>query len=219
MAGNFNTGEHCILRGIIYNKVWIVQSMIVIEDNKERTVLLLLPGSQCVIPQEYREWGKTGKANINRWQISKKNPLLLQEYLWQRNRVLFFLEPNKYYAICLFWVHDTDKFSGYYINYQLPFIRTELGFDTLDLELDIDIDENYHWQWKDVDDYQKGISEGVIKEEWVRGIEQSKEEILMKINNHSNPMDGSWINWRPDPNWEPPKLPPNWQKFYERTGT
>jgi protein associated with RNAse G/E len=213
MTGYFNTGEHCILRGIIDNKVWIVQSMIVVEDNKERTVLLLLPGSQCVIPQEYRDWGKTEKANINRWEISKKTPLLLQEYLWQRNRILFFLEPNKYYAICLFWVHDTNIFSGYYINYQLPFARTELGFDTFDLELDIDIDENYQWQWKDVDDYQEGISEGVIKEEWVKGIEQSKEEIFIKINNHSSPMDGSWINWRPDPNWKLPKLPPNWQKI------
>jgi protein associated with RNAse G/E len=209
----YNAGDHCVLRGIVYKKVWIVQSMIVVEDNENRTALLLLPGSQCAIPQEYREWGNSGKKDrIKRWQLSKKSPLSLEEHIWQRNRILFFLEPSKYYAICLFWQHESNKFNCYYINYQLPYTRTKLGFDTLDLDLDIVINEKYEWKWKDIDDYQTGIMEGAIKEEWVRGIEQSKEEVFLKINNHTDPMDGSWINWIPDPNWMLPKLPPDWQK-------
>ncbi len=210
----YREGEHCILRGIVYGKVWIVQSMIVVEDNKDRTTLLLLPGSQCAIPNEYRDWRETGtKDSLHRWQISKKTPLLLGEYEWIRNRILFFLEPNKYYAICIFWDHESNVFSNYYINFQLPYKRTKLGFDTLDLDLDIVINKEYEWKWKDVDDYQEGIKEGAIKEEWVKGIEESKHEVITRINNHSHPMDGSWINWKPNPSWNLPKLPNDWENI------
>jgi protein associated with RNAse G/E len=113
----------------------------------------------------------------------------------------------------LFWHHESNKFSNYYVNIQLPFTRTALGFDTLDLDLDIVVSENYEWKWKDVDEYQAGITDGGIKTEWVRGIENSKEEVLTRINNHSYPIDGSWINWRPDPLWSLPKLPDKWENI------
>jgi len=180
----------------------------------ESTTLLLIPGSQCAIPKAYRDWRETGnKENISRWQISRNTPLVLEEHEWIRNRILFFLEPNKYYAICMFWHHASNKFSNYYINFQLPYSRTALGFDTLDLDLDIVVSENYEWKWKDVDEYQAGIKDGGINDEWVRGIENSKEEVLTRINNHSYPIDGSWINWRPDPLWSLPKLPDKWENI------
>jgi hypothetical protein len=27
------------------------------------------------------------------------------------------------------------------------------------------------------------------------------------------PFDGSWQDWKPDPNWQPPRLPGNWDKI------
>jgi protein associated with RNAse G/E len=211
---HFKSGEHCVLRGIVNNQVWIVQSMIVVQDNDKESVLLLLPGSQCAFPKEYREWRDTGrKKHINRWQVAKKNPLILEEFIWQRNRILFFIEPEKFYSICMFWHHESDAFNCYYVNFQLPYKRSRLGFETLDLDLDIVIDENYEWKWKDVDEYQAGIREGGIKDDWVRGIEQSKEEVLGIITKRSSPLDGSWLQWRPDPTWELPKLPKGWEKI------
>jgi hypothetical protein len=64
-----------------------------------------------------------------------------------------------------------------------------------------------------VDEYEAGIREGGIGEEWVKGIEASKPEVLERIRRRAYPFDGSWLSWRPDPGWEPPSLPVGWQEL------
>jgi protein associated with RNAse G/E len=79
------------------------------------------------------------------------------------------------------------------------------------LDLDIVIDPQYNWQWKDEDEYQDGIREGGIQEEWVKGIEQSTADVFDRISKRRYPLDDSWLQWRPDPTWVSPKLPERWQ--------
>ena len=132
-------------------------------------------------------------------------------FTWRTNRILTFLEPEKYYSCSLFWDHATDQFGCYYINYELSYRRSHCGFDTLDLDLDLVIDPEYHWKWKDEDDYRAGIREGSIRDEWVTGIEKSQEEVFDRINKHRYPLDGSWLHWQPVSTWLPPMLPEKWQ--------
>ena len=79
------------------------------------------------------------------------------------------------------------------------------------MDLDIVIDQEYHWKWKDEDDYQVGIREGGIQDEWIKGIERSHEEVFDRINKHRYPLDGSWLQWQPISIWLPPELPEKWQ--------
>ena len=203
-------GENSVLRGIVNNKIWIAQSVIVVKDTQKETILLLQPGAQCAIPDKYWRW-KRDASHETRWQMSKRDQIILQDYIWQTNRILMFLEPDKYYSCMLFWDHESDKFNCYYINFQLPYRRSQCGFDTLDLDLDIVIEQDYKWKWKDEDEYQEGSKEGEIKEEWVNRIEQSKSEVFDRILKRSYPLDGSWLKWRPDPNWIASKLPNGWE--------
>ncbi|MGE5777292.1 MAG: DUF402 domain-containing protein, partial [Chloroflexota bacterium] len=106
-----------------------------------------------------------------------------------------------------------NRFTGYYINFQLPFQRSKAGFDTLDLELDIVIKPTYEWLWKDIDGYREGIERGIIRKEWAQEIETAKQEVLEKIEKRLYPFDGAWLSWIPDPNWQPPALPENWDKI------
>jgi protein associated with RNAse G/E len=204
-------GERCAMRGIVNRQVWLVQSVIVVKDAPEETVLLLLPGAQCAYPEGYAHWRKNDGYAYTRWQEARRNPLVLKEFPWETNRILIFLEPKKYYSCFLFWDQARDKFICYYINFQLPYRRSHCGFDTLDLDLDIVIDPQYNWKWKDEDEYQAGIEEGGIKEEWVRGIEASKAEVIERINERRYPLDGSWNSWQPHPEWAPPRLPEGWR--------
>jgi hypothetical protein len=55
------------------------------------------------------------------------------------------------------WHQATDRFQGYYFDFQLPFTRTSIGFDTFDLELDIVIDPQFNWVWKDESDYHQDL--------------------------------------------------------------
>jgi protein associated with RNAse G/E len=205
-------GETCVLRGIVNHQVWLAQSVTVVKDQPGETVLLLTPGAQCAFPEGYWRWRKNKDfSHGSRWQEAKSERIALREFTWQTNRILIFLEPEKYYSCFLFWDHAADQFTCYYINFQLPYRRSPCGFDTLDLDLDIVINPQGEWHWKDVDDYQQGIAEGGILPEWVAGIEQAQPEVFDRINQHRYPLDDSWLAWRPDPVWVAPTLPENWK--------
>lgn len=205
-------GESCALRGIVNGQVWLTQSVIVVRDEPDETVLLLLPGAECAYPEGYWHWKRDrDRAQGTRWQEARKDEITLRQFAWERNRILIFLEPEKYYSCYLFWDHQADQFSCYYINFQLPFRRSHCGFDTLDLDLDIVIDPQYNWEWKDIEDYRDGIREGGIRDEWVKGIEQAQADVFDRIDTRGYPLDGSWLAWRPDPTWAPPGFPERWQ--------
>lgn len=110
------------------------------------------------------------------------------------------------------WQTDKNHFLCYYINFQLPFRRNEIGFDTLDLELDIVIEPTYEWHWKDADDYPRGIECGILRKEWTQRIDAAKPEIFDWIEKRQYPFDGAWLDWMPDKSWSPPKLPENRDK-------
>jgi len=200
------------LRGVVNNQVWLAESVIVVKDQPEETVLLLVPGAQCAFPEGYWRW-RINKdfSQGTRWQEARRDPIALREFGWERNRVLIFLEPEKFYSCYLFWDHASGQFNCYYINFQLPFHRSHCGFDTLDLDLDIVIDPQFRWEWKDEDEYQAGIRDGGIQDEWVKGIEKSQQEVFDRIARRSYPLDGSWLQWRPLPTWLPPQLLARWQ--------
>jgi protein associated with RNAse G/E len=210
----YKPGDNCVLRGIVHDQVWLVQSVIIVSDTIDNSILLLLPGAQCAIPKEYWRWRESGnKESVERWKVARRNPLILEEFIWQKNRVLYILESGKYYSFDIFWDHESDRFNCYYVNFQTPYQRSHCGFDTLDLDLDIVIDEDNNWKWKDEDEYQAGIREGGIKKEWADGVERSKAEVLERIAERKYPIDGSWLKWQPDKTWTPPKLPKDWKKI------
>lgn len=205
----WKTGEEIAWRGIYRDRVWHAQTVIVVKDTAEETVTVLLPGTECMAPEGYLD-GKD--SNKRRWHFKEKN-WQLETYSWRTNRLLLLLEPEKYYSIIYFWNHESNEFLCYYINFQLPFQRSHYGIDTLDLDLDLIVHPDFSYEWKDVDDYQKAIEYEIILPGWVQGVEEAKSDIFNTLEKRQYPFDGSWLNWMPDPNWAPPKLPENWDKI------
>jgi hypothetical protein len=95
----------------------------------------------------------------------------------------------------------------------LPVQRNPLGLDTLDLDLDLIVNPDHSIEWKDEADYQKAIDEEIILSEWTEEIERAKIEILDKLKKRKYPFDNSWLDWIPDSNWPPPRLPKNWDEI------
>ena len=203
-------GDVIAWRGIFRNKVWHSQTTLAVRDTPDELVLALLPGTECVAPEGYLDGKKTSKR---RWNFKDKD-WKLERYIWSTNRLLMLLEPDKFYSTMFFWNHSSNEFLCYYINFQLPFKRSRNAIDTLDLDLDLIIKPDLNLEWKDIDDYQKAIENEVISPEWIQGIDLAKQDVLSRLENRSYPYDGSWLNWMPDPNWTPHKLPENWDKIY-----
>lgn len=195
---------------MVNDRVWLAQSVIVVQDEAQETILLLLPGAQCAYPEGYWRWRKGDYTQGNRWQEARNPSLTLRQFTWQTNRILMFLEPDKYFSCWLFWDHVTDAFNCYYVNFQLPYRRSRIGFDTFDLELDLVIDAHLGWHWKDEDEYLTGIQAGEITREWVRGIEEAKAEVFNRIRHRHHPFNGSWFNWKLEAT-RIPNLPDGWQ--------
>jgi len=204
----WNSGDSVVIRGIFNGYVCHAQSVIVVKDTPQETALVLLPGAECVDLEGYLQ----GKQHSKRRWDFKDKPFEVEKYTWHTNRLLLLIEPKNYYSTIYFWQNDTNEFLCYYINFQIPFKRSDIGFDTLDLELDIIIRPDLSWKLKDTDDYQKGIEHGTILREWIHEIEISKKEVLEKLAHKQYPLDSSWLNWRHDKNWLAPKLPPDWDK-------
>ncbi len=206
-------GDSVALRGIYKDRVSYIQSAIVVHDRSEEVAVVLLPGAECSAPEDYIN-GKHGPSgHWDRWGEYAKGSWNMQRYIWHTNRLLILLQPEKYYACYYFWRAADEQFIGYYVNFQLPFRRSEIGFDSFDLELDIVIEPTYAWHWKDEDDYQTGIECGILRREWIREIDTAKSEIFDKLKKRAYPYDGTWLGWMPDPNWLPPTLPENWDKI------
>src|SRR5262245_4334056 len=193
----WNPGDVIAWRGIYRNRVWHAQTTLVVRDSPEELVLALLPGTECIAPEGYLEGKQSSKR---RWNFKEKD-WNLENYIWQTNRLLILLGPDRFYSTMYFWNHASHEFLCYYINFQLPFQRNDDGIDTLDLDLDLIIYPDFSIEWKDVDDYQKAIDNAVISSEWIRGIDFAKQDVLSRLEKRSYPYDGSWLNWMPDATW------------------
>jgi protein associated with RNAse G/E len=206
-------GDTVALRGIYNQSVSYIQSAVVVQDQPEEVALAILPGAECFAPEGYIS-GRHGIAGRwDRWGEYETGYWKMQGYAWHTNRLLILLHPEKYYSSFYFWEVGTNQFLCYYINFQLPFRRSKIGFDTFDLELDIIIEPTFEWRWKDADHYQEGIERGILLNEWVQEIDTAKPEIFERLEKRQYPYDGSWLDWKPDPACEPPKLPENWDKI------
>src|SRR5262245_47285768 len=78
------------------------------------------------------------ESTCKRWRTAPP-PLVrhLADTRWHSD-VLRLMFPGRGYSV---WLHrregDGDRFSGYYVNFEEPFRRTAIGFDTNDHTLDI----------------------------------------------------------------------------------
>ncbi|HJS17604.1 MAG TPA: DUF402 domain-containing protein [Anaerolineales bacterium] len=205
----WKAGEVISWRGIYKERIWHIQPTILVKDSPQEIVLTLLPGTECIADENYPQGKRKGKR---RWNF-KDQDWQLEKYTWQTNRLLLIFEPGNYYSTILFWNHQRNDFLCYYINFQLPFKRNHCAVDTLDLDLDLIIHPDFTYEWKDEDDYQDAIEHGVILPEWTRCIEDAKLDVLERLEKWQYPFDGSWLDWRPDPAWQPPKLPENWDRI------
>jgi len=174
MAELWKPGDIVALRGIYNQRAWYVQSAVVVQDEPQEVALAILPGAECFAPEGYINGKHGARRQWDRWDDYTNNKWKMQGYSWHTNRLLILLKPGKYYASIYFWRADTNQFLCYYINFQLPFRRNGIGFDTLDLELDLIIEPAYEWRWKDFDEYREGINSGIILKEWIDQTECAK---------------------------------------------
>lgn len=131
---------------------------------------------------------------------------------WTGSGVLIVTPRDALYAIWHFWRGQANAFSNWYVNFQRPIARTAIGFDTQDLELDIVVFPDGSWVFKDEELFPKRVEEGKISEATAVAVRDVADEIARELDRGHRRWDARWSEWRPEPEWQLPVLPPGWQE-------
>jgi hypothetical protein len=193
-------GDAVVLRHAHDDYRWAAP-MRVVEDRGDFVALYLQPGSTIV-----RMGDRDG--NPTRDFLHSKRRI---EQMWGINHALHLMRAGDDYAVQLYWDEHTWDFRCWYINFQLAFERSRLGFESMDLTLDLVIAPDLRtWEWKDEDEFAQAIEIGWYTGEQLGELKACGEAVLERAKRREPPFDEPWPNWRPDPTWLPLRLPPDW---------
>ena len=128
---------------------------------------------------------------------------------WVEHHALHLVRFGDRHAVQLFWTQREWKFRCWYVNFQKPLRRVDVGFESMDLTLDLVIAPDLErWSWKDEDEFEHGIRGGWYTPEMLAELKLYGETVLEDVRARRPPFGERWDLWRPEAGWEPVGLPP-----------
>lgn len=198
--GNWNYGAQIVRREVIRAGVWFGTQVFVIEDSAEQLITYIPNGAHFEFP----------KGN---WPIPNGCHPWSDHSSWKGHGVLMIQKPGEPFAIWHFWKGDSREFSCWYINLQVPFRKTSIGYDTQDLELDFIVDPDKSWEVKDEELVHQRAREGRWTLKEADEIIKYGNKLKQRLATNDPWWDLSWSNWKPDPAWHPSPLPKAWNQL------
>ena len=190
-------GEAVVRRQIVHGRPWLGWVVNVVEDSGDQLVTFSPEGSPFHFPDG--DWPIPGGRHP--WH---------ERPGWEGHGALMVQRPGDPYAVWHFWDGPDREFKGWYVNFEAPFERTSIGFDTQDLELDIWIDPDGGWDVKDVDLLWQRHEEGRFTLIEVRRILELGDSVVALVQSGDWWWDRSWADFVPEPDWAVPGMPDGW---------
>lgn len=132
---------------------------------------------------------------------------------WQGNGVLCLHRSDDAYAVMVFWKGEHRDFWGWYINFQDPYRRTPIGFDTHDREVDLWSEDGVTWHRKDFERLQLRVVKGTYTPEEAAEVLADAQRVEAELLAGKRWWDDSWTRWAPSDDWPQPTLPEGWEKM------
>ena len=144
-------------------------------------------------------------------------PYRLHVAPWRGPGVLMLTPPDAAHSVWWFFT-DSGEFGGWYVNLEEPAVRWDdgqlAGVDIVDQDLDIQVGPDLSWRWKDEEEFAERL--GFPSHYWVRDEAPVRAEgarVVKLIEAGEFPFDGTWCDFRPDPQWTvPAALPDGWDR-------
>lgn len=208
-------GSTCVMRYVNKSRLALAMPVRVVKDQPDLTVLYLAAGSplKARIAPDGVEIAR-GISHAER----HGPPLVIGDREWRTNNTLILVRPAEPWDIRLFWNIDTGEFRGWYVNLQTPVVRTGSGFESYDHILDITVAPDHSWSWKDEDEMVEAVSVGRFTPKEAAGIRADGERVVREIEAWRWPFNAGYEHWRPDPSWEVPGMPDDWNAGLSEDG-
>lgn len=176
---------------------WFAVPVRVVEDTDDALVTYIAPGA------EFGFFDRTWPTPDGRHPWAGRRS-------WEGHGVLMVQPPGEHHAIWHFWEGPERAFRCWYLNLQTAFERTEIGYDTQDLELDIVVPADGSWVFKDRELLADRVAEGRFTGELVEWILEVGDDLVARLQRGSHWWDDSWAEWTPHADWEHTALPSGW---------
>ncbi|MDG4829545.1 DUF402 domain-containing protein [Solwaraspora sp. WMMD1047] len=137
---------------------------------------------------------------------------------WFGPPLLKFLPAGAAHSVWWFRDPETDRFAHWYVNLEEPAVRWDdgpvAGVDIVDQDLDVVVGPDRRWRWKDEDEFAERLAHP--EHYWVpdeAAVRAEGERVIKLAEAGEFPFDGTWRDFVPDPDWQPPAaLPPGWDR-------
>ena len=187
-----------------------------------REVLVWAPLARVVADDErgLRLWLAHGSPLIREVTLDGQNPRDMPFAEWieapkhvvldtyRGPSILKFNPPGASYSIWWLWAPG-GRFAAWYVNLEEPSVRWDdgevAGIDLTDQDLDIWVWPDRRWAFKDDDELEERL--GFPDHYWVNDAEAvwaQARAIVPVIEAGAFPFDGTWCDFRPDPQWTIP---------------
>ncbi|KXK11152.1 MAG: hypothetical protein UZ14_CFX002002961 [Chloroflexi bacterium OLB14] len=198
----WEVGQSATLRGV-GEKVFWAYPTIVVKDTSDLLALYMPAG---VI-------GKDTDHKPTPQELFAIDKINIFDYQWVRTDVLILNVPTESFSTYIMWNAGTKDIDCWYVNLQEPVQHTRIGFDTMDNMLDVVISPDMNeWHWKDKEEFEQAQKVGFYSAEKAREIWATGEKAIQLITKERRVLYEQWKDWQPNPEWEFPKLSPDWQK-------
>ncbi|MBV8933680.1 MAG: DUF402 domain-containing protein [Kutzneria sp.] len=125
---------------------------------------------------------------------------------WRRTSTLRLIDDEQWSSV--WWFFDAaGEFLGWYVNLEIPAGRTESTVDRVDGVLDVWVTPARVCRWKDEDEAMAAIAAGRLTAEHLSRLRAEGERQIALADAGRFPFDGTWCDFRPDPDWPVPELP------------
>ncbi|MFJ7409773.1 DUF402 domain-containing protein [Streptomyces sp. NPDC098077] len=189
MRSRFRRGEVIVRREILDGRPWLVYPTRVAGDDEQVLAVHLAQGTPLTFGRGDFRWGL--------------HPWIEFEHVWQSSGVLQLQRPGDGYSVWGRWADD-GALSEWYVNFQAPLVRTELGFDTLDHELDLVIPgDGSAYRWKDVEHFDERVRTGGFDAEEADAVRAAAASVVDLIERGACWWE-QWRDWRAPADWGPP---------------
>ncbi|KRF35371.1 DUF402 domain-containing protein [Nocardioides sp. Soil805] len=127
---------------------------------------------------------------------------------WQGYDVLRVAPTGRAWSVWVFFTPEGEH-VGWYVNLEDPHRRDAGTVYSSDHVLDLWVEPDRTRERKDEDELVLALEQGRYTEEEVRRIERAAREAEAVIDAWGPPFCDGWEDFRPDPRWGVPELPPD----------
>jgi hypothetical protein len=180
-----------VLRDVWFGRVWRANACLLVEERPGFGVLWFPRNAPAKIP--VGESGEELRIPDGDWVLADR-PV--------RRSALALVRPGARWSLWHFW--EGGEFLYWYVNFERDVRRTPLGFDLADEKLDLIAHRDGRIVWKDEDELERAAVLGLVD---ARAVRAEANRVLA-----DPPWPSGWEEFRPNPEWETPRLAPGWNR-------